>query len=410
MKRLALLILVLLIALPTCYGIERRKKQFYDEPSHLILPLPYSIPGIGQGMMAIGLLGNVLGSYTDVYVLAINGDAAGTIGAVQDFHIIPETFWVSYFYQNLSRAAVSMYDKRGMTTAKEDYKLIELNKVYSTSTSAVLSLWERRIELSYIGFEQDIGITRILSPKGDVITDFAEPYTSSAKTSLSGATLDYTDDFQDPRVGLRLHTNRNQSSAASTRDPEYYVQNNSASFYIPMGSASTWAFNVYTSDAIVSKEGISDEASIKAELGLACPAENTACLTAEAGLVADFQAQRKYGTADGLGGQNRMRAYPQNRFQAAHSLYYGTEFRWNFDEEVTPFDFWIWQDVSTGFQLAFFHESGTVADLKSDLGVITRTSSGVGLRMVSASGFVYRADVASGNEGSATTMIFSYPW
>jgi len=410
MKRLILLAMVLLLFAPASYGIERRKKQFYDEPSHLIMPLPYSIPGIGQGMMGIGLLGNVFGSYTDVYALRINGDAAGTIAAVQDVHIIPEMLWVSVFYQDLSRAAVSMYNQRGMDSLKEDYRLIELNKVYSTSGSAVVSFWDRRVELSYADFSQDIGITRILSPEGAVISEFTEPYTSTNKSSMSSLILDYTDDSQDPRVGVRFQISQNKSPQASLRDPTFYVQSNSVSAYLPMGSASTWAFNYYRSDAVVSKEGIADATSIKAELGLNCADTDTACLEAEAGLVADFQAQRKYGTADSLGGQNRLRAYPQSRFQAAHSLYYGTEFRWNFDEEVTPFDFWLWQDVSTGLQLAFFYESGTVADLAADLGATTQTSTGVGLRMVSASGFVYRADVATGHEGSATTMIFSYPW
>jgi len=83
---------------------------------------------------------------------------------------------------------------------------------------------------------------------------------------------------------------------------------------------------------------------------------------------------------------------------------------WSFDEKVTPFDFWIWKDVSTALQLALFYEAGTVAELKSDLGVITRTSSGLGLRMVSASGFVYRADYANGEEGGNMTLIFDYPW
>lgn len=44
------------------------------------------------------------------------------------------------------------------------------------------------------------------------------------------------------------------------------------------------------------------------------------------------------------------------------------------------------------------------------LGDITKESYGAGLRLVSASGFVYRADYAKGAEGEEVTVMFSYPW
>ncbi|MDT8445741.1 MAG: hypothetical protein RRB13_02440 [bacterium] len=407
-KRMMLLVLIVL-ATPA-QAIERRRAQFYTEESYMILPLPYSIPGIGSGLMGIGLLGNVGGTHADVYALQITGDATGTIAALEEVHLIPETLWVSYFIQDLSRAAINIYEKRGMDTQKDDYRLVEVNQADTRQPGVTLSLWERRIELSYLHFVQNAAVTKIYTPDEELISEFSPAYEFTSEATYMIGVLDYTDDKQDPRVGFRLDYTRSQSPATSEVNPDYYTSNAGASVYLPVGKASTWVFNYYQSDAVVTREGITDEAYIINELGFSCADSDTTCLATQADFVADYQAQRKYGTADSLGGQNRLRAYPQGRYQAAHMLYYGTEFRWNFNEEVTPFDWWIWKDVSTGLQLAFFYEAGTVAELKSDLGTAMRSSSGVGLRMVSGSGYVYRFDVASGQEGSNTTMIFAYPW
>ena len=88
----------------------------------------------------------------------------------------------------------------------------------------------------------------------------------------------------------------------------------------------------------------------------------------------------------------------------------GTEIRWNVTEEYTPFNIVIIKDVRTAFQVAVFYEIGTVADQQSELWNITRSSYGVGFRMVTASGLVYRIDLASGDEGFQSSIFFQYPW
>ena len=45
--------------------------------------------------------------------------------------------------------------------------------------------------------------------------------------------------------------------------------------------------------------------------------------------------------------------------------FYGAELRWNFSDEVAPFDYLFWKDVRTGIQLAY--EKGTVAEESADL-------------------------------------------
>ena len=39
-----------------------------------------------------------------------------------------------------------------------------------------------------------------------------------------------------------------------------------------------------------------------------------------------------------------------------------------------------------------------------------KSSYGLGIRLISASGFVYRADLAAGDEGTETVIIFGYPF
>ena len=408
-----ILLLIILILVPesgTAF-IDRRKEQFLTEPSYMILPLPYSIPGIGSGLMFIGLAGNFLDTHMDIYGLGISGDAGGYILGLDDIHLVSETLIVKFFYQNLNKAAVQNYEQRGMDTKKDEHTQLELNKVLGMEGEILLTLFDRRLEMFAGTYKQEAGITTIRDSKGVLIQEFPDAYISKSESTVMGIRLDFTDDYQDPKKGIRAEaTLRPNPPDKAGIDPEFSVLNKSLSFYIPIGDDHTWAFNFFTSDAQVSKEGETDPTAIRAELGLGCLPTDQTCLDAEQEIVDMFIAQRTYGTSSGLGGQYRFRAYPSGRFEGAHTLYMATEFRWNFMTEVTPFDFWIWKDVSTGIQLALFHEMGAVEDNKDDLNNGMRTSSGLGIRMVSGSGYVYRFDVATGDEGAATTLFFNYPW
>jgi outer membrane translocation and assembly module TamA len=68
------------------------------------------------------------------------------------------------------------------------------------------------------------------------------------------------------------------------------------------------------------------------------------------------------------------------------------------------------KDVRTSWQIAVFYEVGTVGESRSDLGDYWRSSGGIGLRMVTASGVVFRADLAAGREGLSPNIFIGYPW
>lgn len=401
--------LMLLITASPASAIERRKDQFPTEPSYMILPLPYSLPGIGEGFFIPVLFSNIAETTTDAYALMIVGDAEGYFFGLEEFHLVEKHVWFELTYQDLNKAVVNNYETRGMNTAKDDYSLIEVSQVDSVGSGITLSFWERRLEFFAFYHTQEIQIDRLLDIEGVPIAEFDPPYTDQSKSQIVSVELDYTDDNQDPRQGVRLNLSRIASPADDLSDPEYYRRETTLTGYIPLGEHNTFALHYFRSDAIVTRTGETDLNVIKAQIGLQCSGDAT-CLARETQLATSFRDANLNGTSQDLGGEQRLRAYPINRFQGAHTLYYAAEFRWNLTEEVTPFDYFIWKDVRTGIQLALFYEVGSVSETSETLGDETRDDYGVGLRMVAGSGQVYRIDAAVGDEGSELTVIIDYPF
>jgi hypothetical protein len=170
-------------------------------------------------------------------------------------------------------------------------------------------------------------------------------------------------------------------------------------------------FNYLRSDAHVTRKGETDPAVVEQQQGLNCstitdPVQRQFCIDAINSMVAN----NTYGSATSLGGFNRLRSYPTGRFRGAHTEFYGTEIRWNLTDEATPFNLFIMKDVRTSWQLAVFYEIGSTADSQCEVGDIWRSSYGAGLRMVTASGIVFRADIAAGREGVEPNIFIGYPW
>ena len=402
---------ILLFNFSDASALERRKEQFLKEPSYMIVPLPYSIAGIGEGIVLTALVGNVADTNVDAYLLGITGDAKGHILTIEDIHLLPERLILDLDRQDIDKAAVYNYEKRGMETGKKDYKLIEVDRADSNRATLTLSLFDRRLEL-FGGIESfNNRVVMVRDSSGDIIENMKDdPYVNKGETHFAGLVVDYTDDRQDPKKGIRMELSGRSNPSRGDKNPDYYVIDQSLTVYLPIAKNGTWALNYFASDANVTSEGDTDPANIRQELGFSCDPSNEECLDAEQELVDTFIAQRKYGTSASLGGENRLRAYPRDRYSGAHTLYFGTELRWNFSRQVRPFNYWIWKDIATGIQLALFYERGSVAEKKQDLGETWRSSYGAGLRLVSASGYVYRVDMATGKEGETMAIIFDYPW
>jgi outer membrane protein assembly factor BamA len=232
---------------------------------------------------------------------------------------------------------------------------------------------------------------------------------------MVGTRVDLTDDYGDPRRGIRFDVTRSMSPPHDS-GPDYYVMDYSTTGYIPLGRRSTWAFNYFRSDAVVRRQGVTDPDELRRLQGLDCddpaltPEERDRCNQAIDQVIDNMVANNTYGTATQLGGFSRLRSYSQGRYKGAHTVFYGTEIRWNLTDERTPYDIFIMKDVRTSVQVALFYEIGSTADLRSELGDIMRDSYGIGLRVVTASGIVFRGDFAFGKEGFEPQVFIGYPW
>lgn len=396
-------------------AVERRRDQFSEEPGYVVVPAPYSLPGIGTGIVYFGVAANIADTNLDVYGYKITGDAAGTGYGFDELFLFPKTVSLHLGREDISRATVNSYEKRGMDSDKDDYKLLEASNIHSRYGTLSVMFFNKMLQLYASADEFTADLDRIRDKDGEIIADFEKAQKIESESTTFGINIDYTDDNLDPRSGLRLDVNRSYTPPDHGANPEFFVMNYSASLYIPIGRISTWVFHYFRSDAVVINEGMTDKDTLEEELGINCeaipdPTQRSDCEKSREEIVNDRYAANKYGTATSLGGRSRLRSYPDGRFSGAHSQMFGTEFRLNLIEEFTPFDIWFMKDIRTGIQLAFFYEYGSVAEIASELGKENRASYGVGARAVMASGIVYRADIATGDEGAETTIIIDYPW
>lgn len=385
--------------------MERRKDQYAKVSGYFITPLPYALPGIGSGLGAVFMANNIGDSYTDILGTVITGDVQGAGLGVSDLYLIEKTFKVEFFYQYMDKASFQSYKGRGMDTKKEDYSLIYIDSMEFLGTKMTLSFFEKMLEFYVMTYSNSFALDSIRDKEGNVIVEAKDGEKESFNIYNLGTTIDYTDDKLDPRRGVRLDLGYDYSPAKSVESADYYVSSYNLTGYIPMGQQSTWAFNYFVSDAHVMREGETDFDTIAKQISSTCD-QNQECID----YVNNTIASNRYGSSTSLGGRSRLRSYTQGRFSGAHTRYYGTEFRWNLTDESTEFDIFFMKDIRTNIQAAFFYEKGSVADKKEDLGKGERYSYGAGIRMLTGSGWVYRLDVANGEDGSEATMILNYPW
>lgn len=389
---------------------ERRRPQFENVPAYVAVPYVYDYPGLGTGYGVLGGAANIGGSYTDVAGSVFAGDITGEALGVDAVHVIPRTLILDLGAVHVNRITLQSYSTRGMATDQNDYTLVEFgNSAFGgarlTATSA-----ERRCEVFAGIYGGSARFKAIRDRDGDIIIEARNAATGRARTTIWGGRVDLTDDYLDPRRGVRAEVSRWTTPPEGT-GPDFFLLDYNATAFVPLGRRSTWAFNYFRSDAHVTRQGETDRDAIEEEMGLDCASladleQQRLCYQ----VIDTTAAANAYGTASSLGGLSRLRSYPEGRYLGAHTEFVGTEIRWNLTEETTPFNIYIMKDIRTSFQVAAFYEIGSVADRRDDLWEIARSSYGMGFRMVTASGLVYRVDIAAGREGLQPSIFFQYPW
>ena len=409
MKKILFTLLVGVLCLSQtiqAFEIERRRDQFTKQYGQLFAPLPYSLPGLGTGLLLVGSFANIADTNADFALIGGVGDAQFVFTFLDELFIAPDLLYLQYLKAHGFKFAINQYNSRGMDTEKNDFKYAIGNYWDFDAPTFKLTFYDRMLEFG-LGLNKQKGkFEKFVAPdeddptkQGETVATFDPPLEQTISDKIEFSTrIDYTDDYKDPRKGIRNIFYYDVQNASKDSEPSFDVVTNDLQIYVPVLEKSTIVFDLQMSDAIVKKKGETDYD----KLLLAYQDPN---------LAKTQQQINTNGTATFLGGGDRLRAYPQGRFQGAHMLYFATEFRWNFSESGGgQFDSLFFQDLVDDMQIAFFYENGSISEEKSDLGKISKSSFGTGFRLVNASGNIYRADLASGDEGTNFTLIIQYPW
>jgi hypothetical protein len=410
LKKISFLMFLLSLIYSSVFAIERRTEQFSTEFGYLTLPLPYAVPGAGMGFGFLGGFNNVPFGSTettlDIFGILITGDIGGRIVLATDIPVIPKMLLLDIGQGNFDKGSFRSYSDRRMNSDPDGYVISELSDTRFRFTRLTFTFFDRMLDIFSFGTSNKSTLSAIRDKDGELIYEANQSFEGDSRSN--GFQVDWTDDRTDPRQGLKLVYTNSDSPPTTTDSPDYYVDNYNITAYLPVLSYSTFALNWYRSGATVREQGNTDlDYLIASETSTCfsnCDAETISIL------AKNRQSTNRYGTAGSLGGTERLRSYVGGRFSGAQVEARGAEFRWNLSDEKTAFDWYFIRDVRTGIQLAFFYEEGTVADTKSDLWNEKKTSAGVGTRLVTGSGFVYRLDYATGTEGGSVIVIFDYPW
>ncbi len=391
------------------FPTERRKDQFDTRSGYLAVPLPYSFPGIGTGLFFIGYAGNVLETPTDVFGLVFTGDGEGAFINVDEWFIIPEWAFLTLVSGQIARYGQNVYSSRGMDNEKDDFNIYVGEDSSFHNYAATITHFERRVEFT-IGTSTFNGkVVEIRDTEGDLIQKLENSIEFDSATLRVELKIDLTDDFDDPREGFNIRLL--QEIVPSTNDgPEYSILTGSLTYYVPVLENSTLVFHYFRSDAFVKTVGNINLETLKTEEGFYDCGGDSACESATLISATNRLNANKHGTAKALGGADRLRAYPQQRYVGAHSQMFGTELRWNFNTSGSKLDWWFLKDIQQAVQGVVFWEQGSVVDDVAELGSIVRNSYGGGVRLVTQSGAVYKFEVATGDEDSQVIMFFEYPW
>jgi hypothetical protein len=406
----ALLLLVGLGAAAADAAPERRKDQFGKDFGYYLYPIVGEIPGLGRASGAGLSVLNIAGGDTDFTGYYVEGDFRARGAAVLDYQIVPRRLVLDFGYNDYDVAPV-VYD-RGIDSDPHDVIYPKAEGAYGIA-QLTLTFDQRRYEVYARVLAGRERLSEVLDKDGTAFEGVDTDWHGGQWTVIGGA-IDLTDDRLDPRRGTRLELATRLPANADPDESEFFVVDANLTGFIPMRRWDTLALNLFHSRAIVTRRGETDFATLQVTDGLNCGAyppgpTQDECLATEAKHINNLIAHNRYGTASPLGGTQRLRAFDNGRFYAGQALFYGVEYRWNLTDERTPFNIYVARGIRTGIQLAAFWERGTVADNTGDLFGKSRTSYGVGARLI-LSGVIIRLDYAQGEEGFQSQLFITYPW
>jgi len=398
--------------------IERRRLQLGDasvSSGYAFFPIFFNLPGAGKAYGFLGYLNNIYESPVSAYGTVITGDFNGHVLGITNIPIYKKYLRMDPFNVHFTKSSLKTYNQRGMDSDRNDYNIINADYLDILGIRLTASFWERRFEIYSVFYKNQFSIDSIADKNGKKTASYSNRKKRTANTNQSGVSFDFTDDKSDPRKGLAVDFSPKAQEKRNPTDANYTVLDINLTGYIPVLSYSTVALNYYHSQVVMQKKGELDRQKLIDQYGLNCSAlkdqvAKNACERDVEKIIQAQIAENKYGTAGSLGGISRLRSFDEGRFKGSIVEFVGAELRWNLSQDPVPFNIFLAKDVRTELQLAFFYERGSVADSNVDLWKKSAFSYGTGIRIITASGFIYRFDVANGNEGKNFTFFIDYPW
>lgn len=389
---------------------ERRKDQFITDPGYYIVPTPYSIPGLGSGLILVGAMTNIKQTHTDIYGFAATGDIKGYGLFGTEIHLLEKKLIFDLSLTSFDKASSQVYFQRGMLTSKDDHVLAELDRSDFIGGRLTYTAFDRRVEVYGLVYKNESRLAAIRDRDGTLIQAAVNSELNASENFTYGIRLDLTDDYVDPRLGIRLESSAWHSPQETDNAPDFDIIEFNLTGYLPIGKQNTFALNYFQADTHVNSPGETNASIVESELGLDCSSGSALNQANCQSFVNDTVAQNTFGSVGALGGLSRLRSYPEGRFNGSHARFIGIEYRWNIIEKTRPFDFFIAKDVRTAIQLSAFYERGAISDNRDELWNSMRDSYGIGARLVTKSGLIFRADIATGDEGEEVSVIIGYPW
>ena len=411
-KKLGFLLVLLLMQSTFCVSApeERRKDQFGKDFGYYIYPIVGEIPGLGTASGGGFSVLNMADNDADITGYFIEGDFRAKGIALLDYHLIPKRLVFDIGYNDYFVAPI-VY-QRGVDSDPDDVIHPRAEGKYLLG-QLTLTFDERRYEIFGRYMTGKERLHEVLDADGTAFEGVDKDWYSFNPITLGGS-VDLTDDRLDPRRGVRFEFAARLPTDSDQDRSEFYVTDYNLTKYFPFRRWDTFVMNVFYSRAYVTKKGETDFTLLQQSSGLNCSqypvgTQRDECIATENIHINNLISHNRYGTASALGGTQRLRSYDNNRFYAAQAISYGFEYRWNLTDEHTPFNIFIAKGVRTGIQVAAFWERGSVAERAGDLFDRSRTSYGVGFRLI-LSGVIIRIDLADGDEGSQSQVFITYPW
>jgi len=401
----SLFLLTLIISslpLPAAAFMFDRRVEPPSELSYYFYPAAISLPGIGSAQGVGGSLTKLDGEDLNVTLGKVQGDFKGEMLLVTGLSLVPEYLSFSYFNSKLEDAGIWRWE-RGPDSRNDRRYLLKANRIQVKGGELSLTFFDEQLEFYYAGAKVGIDINAVVDPDGNEHTARLSQ-AIGAVAEYWGAYLDDTDNRRDPRSGYRVQAEHWRITQDEQALGDGYQDDYNLTFFFPLVPQR----HILVWHSFFSAAGISRPGTVNPEDYICDESKYPGCQKLADQLRQGREKEVTLGNATALGGTQRLRAYPNQRFYDSNSFFTGWEYRWYLADHWSAFDYILTKGVFNTIQLAAFYELGQVSPTQdSSLWRNMKDSKGVGLRVI-LSDLVLRIDAATGAEGSQTTMWIGY--